>query len=99
MEMIRVPDMLATMQMTTAGGALIPFSIEFVTCNLKAGTGGKVINLEKAIIQGGPGSKSTKRNANHFDNYTRNIVAADGDQIIKIHVLLVRKFNGAKVIL
>jgi hypothetical protein len=99
MDLIRIVDMLATMQMTSSGGDQIPFSIEFVTCNLKAGTGGKIITLERALLHGGPGSKSTKRNANHYENYTRNIVAAEGDQIIKIHALLVRKFNNAKVIL
>lgn len=91
--------MLSTMQMSTSGGDLIPFSISFVTCNLKANTGGKIITLDKAILYGGPGSKKTKKNANHFKNYTRNIMAAEGDQIIKIHALLVIKFNGMKTIL
>ena len=98
MEMIRVPDMLEQMQMRTSDGELIPFDIEFVTCSLSKNTGGKVIKM-KAILSGGPGSKSTKKNANHFRNYTRNIMSVDGDRPTKIRVLLVRRFNNQKIIL
>lgn len=72
----------------------IPFSIEFVTCNLKDQTGGEKIFFDKAVFVGGPSEKSK---ANHFENYTRNIRYATGDRIIKVHVDLITKFNGKKI--
>ncbi len=97
MEMISVKDMLWTMQLRTSDGELIPFSIRFVTCNLKAGTGGDIIHLERAVVVGNGKSKGELRNPDHFTNYTRNIRAAEGDKIIKIHALLVIEFNDLKV--
>jgi len=89
--------MLWTMQSRTTDGELIPFQIKFVTLNLKEGTGGDIISLEKAVIVGSAKSKSEKRNPNHFQNYTRNIRAAASDKIIKVHVPLIIEFNCAKV--
>jgi hypothetical protein len=70
------------------------FSIEWVTCNLKNGTGGEKIFLEQAVFVGGPSKKDKKRNAKHFENYTRNIRAFTGDRIMTVHVDLITKFNG-----
>jgi hypothetical protein len=99
MEMIRVADMLKQMLMKTSDGEFIPFRITFVKCDLKRNTGGQKVSLASSVLEGGPSSKDKPRNPNHHRNYTRNIRAAEGDRIMKIHVLLVTQFNGAKVIL
>lgn len=99
MEIIKVKDMLNTMAMRGADGELIPFSITFVTCDEKQGTGGKKITLDRAVLLGGPSSKNNRgvRDPQHYGNYTRNIRHENGDRIIKIHALLVTRFNGMRV--
>lgn len=97
MDIIRVKDMLNTMAMRGADGELIPFSITFVTLDEKQNTGGKKITLDRAVLVGGPRSKSGGRDPRHFENYTRNIRHADSDRIIKIHALLVTRFNGMRI--
>ena len=97
--MIRVRDMLSQMLMKTTDGVFVPFSVTFVTCDVKRGTGGKKITIDSAILEGGPKSNSKLRNPNHYRNYTRNIRATTGDKTIKVHALLITRFNGAKIIL
>lgn len=89
--------MLKTMEIRGDDGQVIPFSITFVTCDLKRDEGGNKITLPEAILVGGVNSGSVAKNPNHYDNYTRNIRAANGDRLIKIHPLLVTEFNGRKV--
>lgn len=76
---------------------LIPFSITFVTADQKKGTGGQKITFDEAVFVGGPSRKDSGRNANHYENYTRNIRHKNSDRITKIHLLLVLKFNGLTV--
>lgn len=97
MEIISVQDMLNTMVMRGEDRELIPFSITFVTCNEKNRTGGDKITLKEAVFVGGPSKKTKARNPDHFGNFTRNIRALEGDRIIKIHPLLVTRFNGFRV--
>lgn len=97
--MIRVADMLTQMNEWEKSGERVPFSITWVTCNLKNNTGGEKITLEKAVIVGGGKSKSGLKNPNHYENYTRNIRALEGDRIMKIHVLHITRFNGMRIIL
>ncbi|KAA8483855.1 hypothetical protein BDE36_1776 [Arcticibacter tournemirensis] len=89
--------MLYQMSRRDHEGEYIPFTITFVTCNLKLNTGGEKITLEQAVYVGGPSKADKVRNPNHAANYTRNIRSIDGDRIIKIHPLLVTQFNGRKV--
>ncbi|RQO65114.1 hypothetical protein DBR40_24725 [Pedobacter sp. KBW01] len=92
--------MLNVMNQRDGNGNFIPFgSITWVKCNLKDNTGGEKITLANAVLEGSGKSNSSKKNPNHFENYTRNIRAFDGDRIMKIHVLLITRFNGDKVIL
>lgn len=97
MNIIRVTDMLKTMQMRGEDREPIPFSITFVTCDLKKDEGGNKITLKEAILVGRARSKSEVKNPNHFANYTRNIRAVNSDKIIKVHALLVTKFNGQEI--
>lgn len=91
--------MLATMNTWEKSGVRVPFSITWITSNEELGTGGERITLEKAVLVGSAKSKSEKRNPNHYENYTRNIRAEEGDRIMKVHVPLIRRFNGKRVIL
>ena len=97
MRLIRVADMLQTMQMRDTDGQRIPFSITFVTCDLKKDEGGNKITLKKAVLVGASSSKSTAKNPQHYANYTRNIKVLGGDRLIKMHPILVTKFNGWRV--
>ena len=92
--------MLNVMHQRDGNGDHIPFGpITWVTHDSKRNSGGEKITLEKAVLVGGPSKSDRKYNPNHFDNYTRNIRSADGDRIMKIHVLLVTRFMGLKTIL
>jgi hypothetical protein len=100
MEMIRVAEMLNLMNTRDGNGEFVPFSeITWVTCHKTNNTGGEKISLSNAVLYGGGKSSTKKYNPEHFDNYTRNIRAADGNRIMKLHVLLITRFNGARVIL
>lgn len=85
--------------MRGADGEFLPNEITFVTCDRKKGTGGKKITIKKAVPIGGPQSASELRNPNHYRNYTRNIRSVDSDKIIKIHPLLITRFNGQPIML
>jgi hypothetical protein len=97
--MIRVADMLNVMNQRDGNGDFVPFSLTWVSCNQQKNTGGEKISLTKAVLEGSGKSKSAKRNPNHHENYTRNIRAFDGDRIMKVHVLLITRFNDDKIIL
>lgn len=97
MEILRAADMLKMMDSWITSGERVPFSIEFVTCDLKKNTGGQKISIEKAVMVGSARNNGGLKNPNHFENYTRNIRSVDSDQIIKVHVLLVTKFNGKAI--
>jgi hypothetical protein len=88
-----------------------PFSIAFVTCDQHRGTGGELIEVEKAFkaswlspadrkkmdkLQ--PASQMLQRNPRHYENSTRNIVLANNSDIRKLHIRLIRKFNN-KIVL
>ena len=99
-EMIRQADMLNVMNQRDGNGDFVPFGqITYVKLDNRRNTGGEKVTLENAVLHGNGKSKSTAKNPNHFENYTRNIKAAGGDRIMKIHVPLITRFNGLKVIL
>lgn len=84
------------------------FSIGVRTCNLTQDTGGEWIEIEMAtknrddlenVEKRDPGGiTGVRRNPNHFKNSTRNIRVLPEGNIMKIHLRLVRKFNGKTVI-
>jgi hypothetical protein len=87
------------------------FSLVFITADQKKNTGGELVEVKKAYKhnwlspaerkkQQGlqPESQIIKRDPRHYDNSTRNIrLAANGD-IRKVHIRLIRKFNGSIVL-
>lgn len=77
-------------------GELIPFSVTFVTCNQKLNTGGEKITIDRAVFAGGSAA-GKRRSPNQKDHFTRDIRHQDGDQLIRIHPLLVTRFNGKQI--
>lgn len=87
-----------------------PFSIVYVTWDHAKGAGGSVKEVQLATKHYKKQSKieqsqhannisTTKTNPNHFSNSTFNIrIPAQGaPEIRKVHVQLIRRFNGAIV--
>jgi hypothetical protein len=87
------------------------FSIAFVTLNKKERTGGQWIELPKCQKHNyltaeqrrlqkrtQPTEQLANRNPNHFQNSTRNIRVIGKGDIIKIHLRLIRRFNGKIVV-
>lgn len=99
MDLIRISEMLATMDMKNEDGFPIPFDFTFITCNLSKNTGGKRIACKNVIIVGGSISNSKVKDQDHFKNYTRNFRSADNQEIRQFHPPLVETFNGMKVVL
>lgn len=84
-----------------------PFSVEFVTCDLKRKRGGEIISVEGAVLmrtttdraneqQSKPTNATTTRSANEYENATRNLLLPN-NQVRKIHIRLITKFNGQSV--
>jgi hypothetical protein len=84
-----------------------PFqSLEFVTLNKAKDTGGEWIKLEGARKHQTFSKPSTTihqpstvvhKNPQHYSNSTRNILLPNGE-IRKVHIRLIRRFNGKTVI-
>lgn len=88
-----------------------PFDITFVTCDQKKGTGGELITItggrktewlsrseykKQQALQ--PSSRlKLKKDPRHYENSTRNITLSNGD-VRKVHLRLIRRFNGKKVL-
>lgn len=88
-----------------------PFSISFVTADKRKNTGGEWIDIEKAYKSGyvdpearkqtnklQPASDMINRAPNHYQNSTRNIMIAANSDVRKVHLRLIRKFNGKTVV-
>lgn len=86
------------------------FSMSVITCDLRKGTGGELLEIKQAhkhnwlskdefkkqqSLQ--PASQVLKKDPRHYDNSTRNIILP-GSETRKIHIRLIRKFNG-KIVL
>lgn len=94
MEFIKMKDIVKVMSRTDRFNEPLPFSITFVTCDEKRGTGGEKITLNEAICIGGPSTRNMIRDPHHDLNFTRNIRAKNGDKIITVSALLITRFNG-----
>lgn len=82
------------------------FSIDFVTADMRRGTGGEWIHLPRC--RKNPRQTKAekeaekmrvlrpKRDPRHYENSTRNLLLANGE-IRKVHLRLIRKINGRVV--
>lgn len=88
-------------------GRPIPFSLSFYTADRRKNTGGKLLDISGGILSkhnsllpkyirsvDGYGASKAPR---HFENSTRNIQSPDGS-ITKVHIRLIKTFNGHKII-
>lgn len=89
-----------------------PFSITYITWDWQTGRGGAIKSYQQAVKHYGAESKGNEslvnnkgalvyatKNPGHFHNGTTNIrvTAAGNAEIRKIHIQLVRRFNGCIV--
>jgi hypothetical protein len=82
-----------------------PCDLLVITCDAKQNKGGEELGLKKArkhnpvkaasqaAITAAQPKTSIRRNPNHFENSTRNMILPNGE-IRKIHIRLIRQFNG-----
>ena len=86
------------------------FCISYVSYNKRKKTGGVIKELAEAVTLGKLNSSSNtsnfatpSKNANHKENLTMNIqetiMGIEQGHPIKIHIYLITKFEGKKVIL
>lgn len=86
-----------------------PFSLMAITWDEKKKTGGEELFIKqawkhnpvkpedrKAIAQAQP-KTLLRKNPNHFNNSTRNLRLPNGE-IRKVHIRLIRQFNGKTVL-
>ena len=84
------------------------FSINFVTANRQKQTGGKIMTINKAVVNAkynkvlapkkNYNNETTQVQPNNFENQTINILDLDTNQIIKVHIQLITRINDIKII-
>jgi len=99
MELIRVSEMLKTMEMKGEDGLPIPWSASIIKANIKENTGGVRFKVNDVVLVGGSTSNSSVRDQNKHGNYTRNFRSIHNNEIRQFHPLLVEEFNGMRVVL
>jgi len=84
------------------------FSIAFVTYNEQKQTGGEWIELKECVkhnhltreqlkLKSNKPMEKVFKNPNHYQNATRNIKIVSSGELVKVHLRLIRKFNGKTV--
>jgi len=107
LDVIPLKDALKLMDRLDHKSRPIPFSITFVTADRRRNTGGELKEISGGIL-----SKHNKNLPMHmrrvdgfggsrkpasYENSTRNVQAPDGS-ITKVHIRLLKKFNGHTII-
>ncbi len=96
--MISQADALSVMDSRNSAGEPIPFSLTFITCDLNKQTGGERRSYEGVTLAGGSfGKKDSVKNANHFDNGTRNIMIPGKPRPRTIHIDLITHLNQERI--
>jgi hypothetical protein len=106
-DVILIKDALRLMERLDHKDRPIPFAITFVTADRQRKKGGKIMELNGAILSkhntllpkyirtvDGHGNSKTPR---HYENSTRNVQSPDGT-ITKVHIRLITQFNSKKII-
>jgi len=105
--MLRLKDALKLMDRLDHKGKPIPFELTFVTADRKRNTGGNLKTAKAAILSKHnnklplhqrrvDGFGGSRKPASH-ENATRNIQTPDGT-ITKVHIRLIKSFNGQVII-
>lgn len=106
-DVILLKDALKMMDRLDHKSRPIPFSISFITADRRRDKGGELIQLSGAILSKhnillpqhtrNVDGFGKSRKPSHFENSTRNVQAPDGS-ITKVHIRLIKTFNGKKII-
>lgn len=75
-----------------------PAELTFVTADLQQDTGGELKTLKGLVLMQRPNSKMEKNHSHDF-NGTRNFFDTINQRYLKIHPILILKFNGKEVLL
>lgn len=110
---ISLIEALKIIDLKDAGGDALPFNISFRTLQRNSKTGGRLVELdnaklltrtskkksisEKLQIQQLQEAPISKKNPNHYQNRTRNLVKANGE-IVKVHIRLIISINNQKIV-
>lgn len=105
--MVNTNETIMLKQMIEEMDKGVIFSIGFRTCNLQKNTGGEYIFFDACVKhnhqtpsqlkerkESGQALQKVHRNPNHFENSTRNIKRLSSGELIKVHIRLIRQFNG-----
>ena len=81
-----------------------PADIEVVTLDIKRKKGGEYLKLPQCVLSGRKkgekpvtNASTSSKNPSHHDNFTRNVLVK-GTNPRKLHVYLIKKFNGMEVL-
>jgi hypothetical protein len=105
--MIRLADALKLMDRLDPRDKAIPFDLLVLSADRKRNTGGKWMELKGCIlakhnknlplharrVDGFGGS----RKPSHYENATRNVQSPDGS-VTKVHIRLIKTFNGQTIL-
>lgn len=93
---IQFQHALEAMKQKDRWGNQVPFDLEVVTADQSKKTGGEIKEL-KSFVWVWPRSKGRAVETDHFLHGTVDVMPAGGGQITRIHLWLIRKFNGKTV--
>jgi hypothetical protein len=89
--------MLTELGKTDKQGNHLPAELRYTTANLQEGTGGDWVTRPGMVLMNRPNSKGEK-DANHDLNSTRNFYDTVNQKYVKIHPILIDRFQGKTVI-
>lgn len=107
--MITLKEVLEKMDERDAKGNPIPFDIVFCTYSRQQKKGGERITITNAVKVASAKKnqpivdrrtaaiQAPSKNPHHYKNQTRNIMVLASQQIRKVHIRLIEKFNGQQV--
>ena len=111
MNWISLGDALKAMRSFDERGKPKKFDLEVISLDKKKGNDGRVLRFQNAIVSGlRKQSKSLihkdkmeslsgiQKDPSHAENLTLNVFCKEDLQVRKIHLFLITRFNGLKVI-
>jgi hypothetical protein len=101
MQIIQFADVIQLMSKTDHTGKPVPFALKVVTYDRNRKKGGKILVIDKAIVERqSDKNKQTpgKNSPRHYENSTKNIMLIPSMQIRRIHPRLIIEFNNKQMI-
>lgn len=92
------------MRKLDGNGFAVPFSIRFITYDANRGTGGRIVDVDWAVLTTAEQARvqniekaEKAKQPRHYQNQTRNLKLRNGD-LRKVHIQLITRLNGHIVI-